>query len=81
MSLRYFLAVCLSLCIFFAHAQSASNVVDEVVWIVGDEAILKSDVENARLEALSQGQRLEGDPYCVIPENLAIQKLFLHHPR
>lgn len=78
MSLRYFLAVCLSLCIFFAHAQSASNVVDEVVWIVGDEAILKSDVENARLEALSQGQRLEGDPYCVIPENLAIQKLFLH---
>lgn len=78
MLLRYFLAVCLSLCISFAHAQSASNVVDEVVWIVGDEAILKSDVENARLEALSQGQRLEGDPYCVIPENLAIQKLFLH---
>ena len=78
MSLKYFLAVCLSLCISFANAQSASNVVDEVVWIVGDEAILKSDVENARLEALSQGQRLEGDPYCVIPENLAIQKLFLH---
>lgn len=78
MSLRYFLAVCFSLCISFANAQSASNVVDEVVWIVGDEAILKSDVENARLEALSQGQRLEGDPYCVIPENLAIQKLFLH---
>ncbi len=78
MSLRYFLAVCLSSCISFANAQSASNVVDEVVWIVGDEAILKSDVENARLEALSQGQRLEGDPYCVIPENLAIQKLFLH---
>ena len=78
MLLRYFLAVCLSLCISFANAQSASNVVDEVVWIVGDEAILKSDVENARLEALSQGQRLEGDPYCVIPENLAIQKLFLH---
>lgn len=78
MSLRYFLAVCFPLCISFANAQSASNVVDEVVWIVGDEAILKSDVENARLEALSQGQRLEGDPYCVIPENLAIQKLFLH---
>lgn len=60
------------------HAQSAPNVIDEVVWIVGDEAILRSDVENARLEALSQGQRLDGDPYCIIPENLAIQKLFLH---
>ena len=25
------------------------NVIDEVVWVVGDEAILKSDVENERL--------------------------------
>ncbi len=78
MSLRYFLIACLSSFSVAVLAQSASNVVDEVVWIVGDEAILKSDVENARLEALSQGQRLDGDPYCIIPENLAIQKLFLH---
>lgn len=78
MKIRLF-AFCAAVCMFsLANAQSASNVVDEVVWVVGDEAILKSDVENARLEALSQGQRLEGDPYCVIPENLAIQKLFLH---
>ena len=27
------------------------NVIDEVVWVVGDEAILKSDVENERLNA------------------------------
>ena len=59
-------------------AQSQDNVIDEVVWVVGDEAILKSDVENARIEALQEGQRWEGDPYCVIPEQLAIQKLFLH---
>lgn len=61
-----------------AFAQSGDNVIDEVVWIVGDEAILKSDVEQARLDALQQGQRWDGDPYCVIPEQLAIQKLFLH---
>lgn len=60
----------------FAKAQN--NVVDEVIWVVGDEAILKSDVENARIDAQSQGQRFDGDPYCVIPEQLAIQKLFLH---
>jgi len=60
----------------FANAQN--NVVDEVIWVVGDEAILKSDVENARIDAQSMGQRFEGDPYCVIPEQLAIQKLFLH---
>lgn len=59
-----------------AHAQN--NTIDEVIWVVGDEAILKSDVENARIDAQSQGQTFEGDPYCVIPEQLAIQKLFLH---
>lgn len=59
-------------------AQSESNVVDEIIWVVGEEAILRSDVEVARLSALSQHQTIEGDPYCVIPENLAINKLFLH---
>ncbi|MBP6066091.1 peptidylprolyl isomerase [Bacteroides sp.] len=54
------------------------NVIDEVVWVVGDEAILKSDVEEARLAALQEGRKFDGDPYCVIPEELAIQKLFLH---
>ena len=58
--------------------QSASNVIDEVIWVVGDEAILKSEVEEARIEAQMQGERLNGDPYCVIPEQLAVQKLFLH---
>jgi peptidyl-prolyl cis-trans isomerase SurA len=54
------------------------NVIDEVVWVVGDEAILKSDVESERLNAQYEGRKFDGDPYCVIPEQLAIQKLFLH---
>ncbi len=54
------------------------NVIDEVLWVVGDEAILKSDVEQARLFYMMQGQQIEGEPYCVIPEQLAIQKLFLN---
>ena len=61
----------------FAIAQGRGNIIDEVVWVVGDEAILKSDVESFRIEAQQQGMRLEGDPYCVIPEQLAVQKLFL----
>ncbi|MBO4430126.1 MAG: peptidylprolyl isomerase [Bacteroidaceae bacterium] len=65
-------------CSLMASAQEKKNVIDEVVWIVGDEAILRSDVENARVEFLQMGQRFEGDPYCVIPEQLAVQKLFLH---
>ena len=60
---------------------SQDNVVDEVVWVVGDEAILKSDVEEERIRAQYEGHKLEGDPYCVIPEELAIQKLFLHQAK
>ena len=59
-------------------AFGQNNVIDEVVWVVGDEAILKSDVESERLNAQYEGRKFEGDPYCIIPEQLAIQKLFLH---
>lgn len=60
-----------------AVAQSAGNVVDEVIWVVGDEPILRSDVEEARLSAEIYGEHID-DPYCTIPEQLAVQKLFLH---
>ncbi len=56
---------------------SQNNVIDEIVWVVGDEAILKSEVEEYRKDILMQNQRIEGDPYCFIPEQLAIHKLFL----
>ena len=59
-------------------AFGQNNVIDEVVWVVGDEAILKSDVENERLNAQYEGRKFNGDPYCIIPEQLAVQKLFLH---
>ena len=71
--------LCMMLLFCLGQALSAQdNVVDEVVWVVGDEAILKSEVEEARLNALYQGRRFDGDPYCVIPEEIAVQKLFLH---
>jgi len=57
---------------------AADNVIDEVIWVVGDEAILRSEVEEERLRAQYEGQQIPGDPYCVIPEQIAIQKLFLH---
>ena len=56
----------------------AQGVIDEVIWVVGDEAILRSEVEEERLRAQYEGTPIAGDPYCVIPEQLAIQKLFLH---
>lgn len=71
----------MTLCAMLATAMplvAQDNVIDEVLWVVGDEAILKSDVEQARLYYMMQGKSVEGEPYCVIPEQLAIQKLFLH---
>ncbi len=56
----------------------ADNIIDEVIWVVGDEAILRSEVEEERLRAQYEGQQIPGDPYCYIPEQIAIQKLFLH---
>ena len=59
----------------FAQKQA---IIDEVVWIIGDEAILRSEVEQQRLRAQYEGTPISGDPYCVIPERIAIQKLYLH---
>ena len=55
-----------------------SSVIDEVIWVVGDEPILKSDVEAMRMQGLAEGITWGGDPDCTIPEQLAVQKLFLH---
>jgi len=65
--------------IFLAKAQD--NIIDQIVWVVGDEAILKSEVEEIRLQMLMEKQRFDGDPYCLIPEQLAVQKLFLHQAK
>ena len=64
--------------LFFCLSAMAQGVIDEVIWVVGDEAILRSEVEEERLRAQYEGQQIPGDPYCYIPEQMAIQKLFLH---
>ena len=76
------------LCCAFLHATAApqpaekndsiASIVDEVIWVVGDEAILKSDVEAMRIQGQQEGMRWKGDPDCSIPEQIAVQKLFLN---
>ncbi len=61
-----------------AATTNPASIIDEVVWVVGDEPILKSDIEAMRLQAEAEGVRWDGNPDCVIPEQLAVQKLFLH---
>lgn len=59
----------------YANPQS---VVDEVIWVVGDEPILRSEVEVTKLQGEAEGTKWDGDPECLIPEQIAVQKLFLH---
>ncbi len=54
------------------------SVIDEVIWVVGDEPILKSDVEEMRMQGLAEGINFGSDPDFSIPEQIAVQKLFLH---
>ena len=37
---------------FSVRISAQNNVIDEIVWVVGDEVILKSDVEDLRLNYL-----------------------------
>ena len=54
------------------------TVADEVIGVVGDEAILLSDVEQLRAQYEAEGMTLPGNPDCRLPEQIAVQKLFLH---
>ena len=74
--LAVFFLTCLSCAV-----MAQENVIDEIVWVVGDDAILRSDVESQRLYLQNEGQRFDGDPYCVIPEEMAIQKLYLNQAK
>lgn len=68
-------------CIFLGVAIATiaqSNIVEQVAWWIGDQPIYKSEIEEAYQTMQYQRQQVNGDPYCVIPEQLAIEKLYLH---
>ncbi|MCM1297572.1 MAG: peptidylprolyl isomerase [Muribaculaceae bacterium] len=59
-------------------ASAQNNIIEEVAWVVGDQPIYKSEIEEAYRQMLYEGTTLSGNPYCVIPERLAIDKLYLN---
>lgn len=61
-----------------AAVAGIDNSAEEVAWVVGDQPIWKSEIEDAYQQMLYNNVPVNGDPYCVIPEQLAIQKLYLH---
>lgn len=59
-------------------AVAQNNIVEEVAWIIGDEPIYKSEIEQAYQDAQQERVPIVGDPYCIFPEQIAIERLFLH---
>ncbi|MBQ1737079.1 MAG: peptidylprolyl isomerase [Muribaculaceae bacterium] len=64
-----------------ATAMAQNNVAEEVAWVIGDEPIFKSDIEEQYQQALYERVAIDGNPYCVIPEKMAVDKLFLDQAR
>ncbi len=62
----------------FGIACAQSNIVEEIAWVVGDQPIWKSEIEEYYQQLIYDKQDLPGDPYCLVPERLAIDKLYLH---
>lgn len=59
-------------------AVAQNNIAEEVAWVIGDQPIWKSEIEEAYQQMKYEPEQLKGDPYCIIPEQLAIEKLYLH---
>jgi len=67
-----------ALCTAGACVYAQNNIIEEVAWIIGDEPIYKSEIEQAYQDAQQERTPIIGDPYCVLPEQIAIERLFLH---
>ncbi len=57
------------------------NVIDQVISVVGDEPVLRSDIEFQHQQALMQGADFAGDMKCQILEQMMIQNLLLEQAK
>lgn len=72
------IALCAAGASLALYAAAQNNIAEEVAWVIGDDPIYKSDIEHAYQEMQQDRQTIVGDPYCYIPEEIAIERLFLH---
>ena len=74
--LRHVMSVMYVMMAFMAFSQN--NIAEEVAWVVGDQPIWKSEIEEQYNNMQYEKVSIKGDPYCFIPEQMAIEKLYLH---
>lgn len=80
MTMRTFTAISTLLLIFSlsASAQPRGQVIDQVVAVVGDEPILKSDLTVSRTQLRGQGMKDKDIDDCTLLEDLLFEKLLLN---
>ena len=76
--IRPFIAVICAAGAAVALAKTTDNIAEEVAWTIGDEPIYKSEIEQTYQDMLQDRMPVKGDPYCSVPEMMAIQRLYLH---
>lgn len=64
-----------------ATTKAQNNVIDEVIAVVGDNAVLLSDIEHQYEQALMEGVQYAGDLKCNIFEQQLISKLLLNQAK
>ena len=78
--MRFYSTILFSIATIMA-VTAQNNIIEEVAWVVGDEPIYKSEIEEQYMQMQYERQSIDGNPYCVIPERIAINKLFLHQAK
>ncbi len=59
-------------------AGPEANTAEEVVWMIGDQPIWRSEVEETYQQMKQEKVAIKGDPYCFVPEQIALERLYLH---
>lgn len=77
MNIKHFIIATIALTLSLG-ASAQNNVAEEVAWVIGDTPIWKSEIEEQIQNYRYENRDIKGDPYCFIPEQMAIEKLFLH---
>ena len=70
---RFFLITIIATCSMIINAQE----IDKIIAIIGDEIVLRSEVENQYLQYISQGVTSNEELRCEILEDLMTQKLLI----
>ena len=70
--------IVITLFTFTTSGLKAQQIIDKVVAVVGDKAILKSEIESQKLQATQQGVKVDDNTGCLIMEEIMFQSLLLH---